>query len=108
MTDSSNTQNFSADPSLAERSSPSPSVENPSVDRAIHPTFPANWNYETTVIEVETIINRIEMGELDLAEVFDQFATAVKQLRQCETFLTRQQQQVDLLIETLLDESDSL
>lgn len=103
MTDSSNSQNFAADPSLAERSSRSQSV-----DRVANPTFPENWNYETTVIEVEAIINRIEMGELDLAEVFDQFATAVEQLRQCETFLTRQQQQVDLLIETLLDESDSL
>lgn len=65
--------------------------------------LPANWNYEATVTTVETIIRRIEQGELELAEVFDQFAIAVEQLHQCETFLTRQQQQVDLLIETLLD-----
>jgi exodeoxyribonuclease VII small subunit len=65
--------------------------------------IPPNWNYEATVAEIEAIISRIEMGELDLAEVFDQFATAVEHLRQCESFLTRQQQQVDLLIETLLD-----
>ena len=71
-------------------------------------TFPPNWNYETTVAEVEEIINRIELGELELAEVFDQFTTAVQQLRRCETFLARQQQQVDLLIETLLDEPESL
>ncbi len=69
-------------------------------------SFPPNWNYETTVAEIETIIDRIERGELELAVVFDQFSTAVEQLRQCETFLTRQQQQVDLLIETLLDEPD--
>lgn len=69
-------------------------------------TIPPHWNYEATVVEIETIINQIELGELDLAEVFDQFATAVQQLRQCETFLTRQKQHVDLLIETLLDDPE--
>lgn len=68
----------------------------------------SDWNYEATVAEVETIIHQIEMGELPVAELFDQFAVAVERLRQCETFLTRQQQQVDLLIETLLDESECL
>jgi exodeoxyribonuclease VII small subunit len=58
------------------------------------------------VAEVETIIDQIERGELDLADVFDQFTIAVQRLRQCEMFLNRQQQQVDLLIETLLDEPD--
>lgn len=70
-------------------------------------TFPADWNYEATVTTVETIIDRIERGELELAEVFDQFSAAVEQLRQCELFLAQQQQQVDLLIETLLDEPES-
>lgn len=69
--------------------------------------LPANWNYEATVTEVETIINQIELGELELADVFQQFSTAVERLRQCEAFLTRQQQQVDLLIETLLDEPEA-
>ncbi|WP_416676565.1 exodeoxyribonuclease VII small subunit [Egbenema bharatensis] len=68
--------------------------------------MPPNWTYEATVAEIEIIINQIERGELDLADVFDQFARAVERLRQCETFLTRQQQQVDLLIETLLDEPE--
>lgn len=70
------------------------------------PPLPPSWSYEATVTEVETIINHIERGELPLAELFSQFAVAVEHLRQCETFLTRQQQQVDLLIETLLDESE--
>ncbi|HEY9640776.1 MAG TPA: exodeoxyribonuclease VII small subunit [Coleofasciculaceae cyanobacterium] len=68
--------------------------------------LPPNWNYEMTVSEIETIINRIELGELELADVFNQFSIAVEQLRQCEAFLVRQQQQVDLLIETLLDEPE--
>lgn len=66
-----------------------------------------SWNYETTVAQVETIIEQIEAGTLELAEVFDQFAIAVEQLRQCEKFLSTKQQQMDLLIETLVDESDS-
>lgn len=66
-----------------------------------------NWNYEATVAEVEAIINRIEMGELDLAEVFDQFAIAVTHLHECEAFLTQKKQQMDLLIETLVDNPEA-
>ncbi|MEA5603902.1 exodeoxyribonuclease VII small subunit [Nostoc sp. UHCC 0252] len=62
------------------------------------------WNYEAKVAEIEGIITRIEAGELELEEVFDQFASAVEYLRQCETFLQERQQQVDLLIETLSEE----
>ncbi|NDJ23910.1 exodeoxyribonuclease VII small subunit [Nostoc sp. B(2019)] len=62
------------------------------------------WNYEAKVVEIEGIIARIEAGELELAEVFDQFASAVEYLRQCETFLQQRQQQVNLLMETLSDE----
>ncbi|MBW4568988.1 MAG: exodeoxyribonuclease VII small subunit [Tolypothrix carrinoi HA7290-LM1] len=61
-------------------------------------------NYEAKVAEIETIITRIEAGELQLEEVFSQFATAIEYLRQCETFLQQRQQQVNLLIETLNDE----
>jgi exodeoxyribonuclease VII small subunit len=78
---------------LAEPSSSSPSD--------------SEWNYEATVAQIEAIINRIEMGELELAEVFDQFAIAVHHLRRCEAFLNRQKGQIDLLIETLIDEPDS-
>ena len=60
-----------------------------------------NWNYEATVAEVEEIVAQIESGVLPLEEVFDQFATAVKLLRQCETFLMQGKQRMDLLIETL-------
>ncbi|BAY47495.1 exodeoxyribonuclease VII small subunit [Scytonema sp. HK-05] len=62
------------------------------------------WNYEAKVAEVERIIARIEAGDLELEEVFDQFATAVESLRQCEAFLQERQQKVDLLIETLKEE----
>ncbi len=61
------------------------------------------WNYEAKVAEVERIIAQIEAGKLELEEVFDQFATAVEYLRECESFLQARHQQVDLLIETLND-----
>lgn len=66
----------------------------------------SSWSYEETVRQVETIMARIESGELELADVFDQFADAVSYLRQCERFLAQRQQQMDLLIETLTDESE--
>jgi exodeoxyribonuclease VII small subunit len=65
-----------------------------------------HWSYESTVAEIEAIINRIEIGELELADVFQQFAIAINHLRQCENFLTHQRHQVDLLIETLTDEPE--
>ncbi|MGF1516055.1 MAG: exodeoxyribonuclease VII small subunit [Elainellaceae cyanobacterium] len=64
------------------------------------PTDPG-WNYEATVAEVEHIINQIEAGELELADVFSQFSAAAERLQQCEAFLGHHRQQVDLLIETL-------
>jgi exodeoxyribonuclease VII small subunit len=62
-----------------------------------------DWNYETTVSQIETTLNQIESGDLDLADVFEQFTTAIAQLKECEAFLGDRQQQVDLLIETLTE-----
>jgi exodeoxyribonuclease VII small subunit len=81
------------------------SVGTSSSDRA-EPPLPETWNYEATVARVETIIEQIEAGELELAEVFEQFAAAVKYLNQCEVFLQERQHRMDLLIETLTDEAD--
>lgn len=63
------------------------------------------WSYEDKVALVDSIIARIEAGELDLAEVFEQFATAVQYIKECDSFLQAKQEQVDILIETLKDES---
>jgi len=66
--------------------------------------FPPDWQYESTVSEVETIIAKIEAGELELADIFEQFGTAIKLLQTCEAFLKHHRQQVDILVETLIDE----
>lgn len=66
-----------------------------------------NWNYETSVAEVEAIITNIETGELPLADIFDQFEKAVTELKKCDGFLQEKQQQAQLLIEILSpDESE--
>lgn len=64
-----------------------------------------NWSYEAKVAEIEEIISRIETGELDLADVFEQFSIAINYLQECDRFLHSHQQQIDLLIETLNPES---
>jgi exodeoxyribonuclease VII small subunit len=61
------------------------------------------WNYEMTVAGVEAILGEIESGDLELTEVFSQFAIAVESLQQCENFLTQQREQVELLMENLGD-----
>jgi exodeoxyribonuclease VII small subunit len=65
-----------------------------------------NWNYEQTVAKVEEILAKIESGELELASVFEEFSAAMEYLRQCELFLHERQKQVDLLIETITDDSE--
>ncbi|MEM8805521.1 MAG: exodeoxyribonuclease VII small subunit [Cyanobacteria bacterium P01_G01_bin.38] len=63
-----------------------------------------DWNYETAVTQVETIIDQLETGDMPLAEVFEQFAQAVNQLKQCDAFLKEKQTKAKLLIETLADD----
>ncbi|MCL1471275.1 exodeoxyribonuclease VII small subunit [Argonema antarcticum] len=70
-------------------------------------SFQNDWNYEDNVAKIEKLVAQIESGKLELAEVFEEFAAAVQYLRQCETFLQQRRQQVDLLIETLVDEPES-
>jgi exodeoxyribonuclease VII small subunit len=61
------------------------------------------WKYEAAVERIEAILGEIESGELELSEVFDRFAVAVESLQQCEVFLSKQREQVDLLLENLGD-----
>ncbi|MEC4893703.1 MAG: exodeoxyribonuclease VII small subunit [Oscillatoria sp. PMC 1051.18] len=67
---------------------------------------PKNWNYSAAVSELEAIIEQIESGSLPLEQVFEQFSVAVEKMQQCESFLARGKQQMNLLIETLSDEEN--
>ena len=62
------------------------------------------FDYEKTVINIQDIITEIESGQLTLEEVFEKFSVAVADLQKCEDFLTKSQQEIDLLIETLEDD----
>lgn len=66
----------------------------------------SGWNYEETVDRIEAIIDRVESGELPLEEVFEQFAVAVECLQECESFLVRGKEQMELSIELLAAEPD--
>ena len=66
----------------------------------------SDGNYEETVDRIEAIIDRVESGDLPLEEVFEQFAVAVECLQQCEGFLARGKEQMDLSIELLAAEPD--
>ncbi|MCW6035484.1 exodeoxyribonuclease VII small subunit [Spirulina subsalsa FACHB-351] len=63
----------------------------------------SEWNYETTVQELEAIIQNIESGHLPLEDIFEQFEEAVQHLKKCEDFLNQGQERMTLLIETLDD-----
>ncbi|PSF37970.1 exodeoxyribonuclease VII small subunit [Aphanothece hegewaldii CCALA 016] len=60
-----------------------------------------DFNYETTITEVEAMIEQIESGSLTLEDVFDKFTQASNALAQCEAFLAQGKQRMDLLIEVL-------
>jgi exodeoxyribonuclease VII small subunit len=67
---------------------------------------PPEWSYEATVDRIEAIIDRVESGELPLDEVFEQFAIAAECLQECEKFLVRGKEQMELSIELLAAEPD--
>ncbi|MDY6785091.1 MAG: exodeoxyribonuclease VII small subunit [Cyanobacteriota bacterium] len=62
---------------------------------------PPNWNYEAAVAEIEATIEQLESGELPLEEVFAQFEVAALRLKQCDRFLARGSDRIELAIETL-------
>lgn len=66
----------------------------------------SDWNYEQTVDRIEAIIDRVESGELPLEAVFEEFAVAVECLQECEGFLARGKEKMDLAIELLAAEPD--
>lgn len=68
------------------------------------------WRYEVAIAEVETLIDQIESGELDLAEVVERFQQAAQTLKTCEAFLQQKRQQVEIIIEQLeqVDQTEDL
>lgn len=65
--------------------------------------LPPEFDYETTVVQVEAIIEAIDSGSLPLKSVFTEFNLAVEQLQKCESFLAQGKEEMILLVETLED-----
>lgn len=62
-------------------------------------------NYQESLAQVEAIINEIESGDLNLTDLFQKIKVALDYLKQCESILMSSEQEMELLIETLRDES---
>jgi len=58
-------------------------------------------NYEQMVTEVDSIIREIETGKLPLNVLFEKFNIAVEKLAECEQFLSKNKEQMEILIENL-------
>jgi exodeoxyribonuclease VII small subunit len=56
-------------------------------------------NFETTLSELETIIEKMESGQLSLEESLKYFEDGIKLSRVCQTALREAEQKVQLLID---------
>jgi exodeoxyribonuclease VII small subunit len=56
---------------------------------------PANPSFEESLAEVESIIERIESGDMGLEEQIEQYARGAEMLRRCREVLDRCEQRVE-------------
>ena len=60
---------------------------------------PATPDFETSLQELETLVARLERGDLPLAESLALFEQGVALTRSCHTRLTEAQQKVSILLQ---------
>jgi exodeoxyribonuclease VII small subunit len=56
-------------------------------------------NFEASLQELETIVERMEHGELSLEDALKQFEKGIKLTQQCQQALEKAEQKVKILIE---------
>jgi len=56
-------------------------------------------NFEASLQELETIVERMEHGELSLEDALKQFEKGIKLTKQCQQALEKAEQKVKILIE---------
>ncbi len=56
-------------------------------------------DFETSLNELETLVNHIEQGDLSLEDALGAFEQGVKLTRECQTILDQAEQKVQVLIE---------
>ncbi len=54
---------------------------------------------EQSLKELETLVERLEAGDLPLAEALEQFEHGVKLTRNCQTILKQAEQKVEILLQ---------
>ncbi len=55
------------------------------------------FDFESSLAEVEQIVAKLESGELGLTESLEQYETGIKQLKRCHALLDAAEQRVSLL-----------
>ncbi|MDG6279940.1 exodeoxyribonuclease VII small subunit [Glaesserella parasuis] len=56
-------------------------------------------DFETTLKELEEIVNRLETGDLPLEEALNEFETAVKLVQQGQERLQKAEQRIKILLQ---------
>lgn len=56
-------------------------------------------NFETSLAALETLVNKMEQGEMSLEESLKAFETGIRLTRDCQTRLAAAEQQVQQLVE---------
>jgi exodeoxyribonuclease VII small subunit len=59
----------------------------------------ADFNFETSMLELEQIVDEIEQGSLSLEQAMAQFEKGVKITRECHTALQTAEQKIKILLE---------
>ncbi len=57
----------------------------------------SSLNFEQTLAEVESIVGRLESGNLGLSESLEQYEAGIRQLKHCHQLLDGAEQRVSLL-----------
>ncbi|MFA6036911.1 MAG: exodeoxyribonuclease VII small subunit [Legionellales bacterium] len=66
------------------------------------PTF----NFEQSLAELETIVKKMETGDLTLEQSLEQFEQGMKLSTLCQEALTQAEQKVEILTESIYEEND--
>lgn len=59
----------------------------------------ANTNFETSLQELNTLVDKMEHGDLDLEQSLKYFEQGVTLIRKCQTELKQAEQKVQILVE---------
>jgi exodeoxyribonuclease VII small subunit len=70
-------------------------VTQPKADPSAAPVTP---DFEASLAELETIVERLEQGDLSLDDSLKQFERGVQLTRACQTALTQAEQKVEILL----------